>query len=372
MSTWQDLKNNSRLQEIYKERLKITRLIREYFWSQNFVEAETPIVLKTPSQEPYLNFFTTQVIHPNNQQYPAFLRTSPEFALKKLLAAGYSKIFEIGKCFRNLEDFGGIHNPEFTMLEWYRAPGTLEEIMADTENLFKNIAEQLKQEFVEYKNNKINIAGEWDKKSMKQIWQEYLQVNLDDYLDVKNLQKLAAELDLSLNTNQTSAPTASVQNEVAYEDLFFKIFLNKIEPNLGLTKPIFIYDYPARMCSLSRLSKNDPQYAERFELYIGGLEVANAFGELTDAEQQLNLLEEDKIMRVKLKKPAWPVDPDLIAALESGIPANSFIQAGLPAGAPQSGCAAGIALGLDRMVLLFTSAKDINEVIFNSAHDQFV
>ncbi|MDO8626098.1 MAG: EF-P lysine aminoacylase EpmA [Candidatus Magasanikbacteria bacterium] len=345
MSTWLELKNNPRLKKIYETRLLITRLTREFFWSLGFSEAETPLAVGYPGQEPYLNPVPVVFEEPNKTKHNFYLHTSPEFSLKKLLAAGFSKVFEITKTFRNNEDLRGLHSPEFTMIEWYRAPGSLEGIMSDAENLFKSIARKLNQNFVEYNNKKISISREWEKKTMREIWQEYLQVNLDDYLEVEPLQELAVKLGLALGGEQ--------KNKAKYEDLFFKIFLNKIEPHLGLEQPIFIYDYPSRFCSLSRLSRPDSRYAERFELYIGGLEIANAFGELTAADEQNRRLEKDKALRASLGKPTWPVDPDFIAALKSGIPE-----------------AGGIALGVDRMVLLFTGAKDINEVIFNSVYDQ--
>lgn len=341
MSTFSDLKNNPRLKEIYEQRLQILHLTRDFFWSQNFVEAETPIALRLPGQEPYLNPMSVEFLDPYNVSYKFFLRTSPEYALKKLLAAGWQRVFEISKCFRNVESFGGTHNPEFTMIEWYRGPGTYLDIMNDTENLFKFIGQKLKVEKLKYKNKTIEYLGSWDRLSVKDLWKKYLQVNLDDYLTVENLKKL------------TEKRGWKVEEKDEYEDLFYKIFLNEIEPFLGVEKPIFIYDYPAQMCSLSKLCENDSCYAQRFELYVGGLELANAFGELTDAKAQKNNLNKDKILRNQLGKEVWPIDEDFIAALDSGIP---------PAG--------GIALGVDRMVVLFTGARDINEVIFQSVADQ--
>jgi lysyl-tRNA synthetase class 2 len=141
----------------------------------------------------------------------------------------------------------------------------------------------------------------------------------------------------------------AVEASEPYEDLFYKIFLNEIEPKLGIEKPTIISDYPEQMTSLSRLSTDDPRYGERFELYIAGLELANAFGELTDAGEQKRRLEADEAKRAQMGKETWPVDPDFISALTSGI--------------PNSG---GIALGVDRMIMLFTGAKDINEVIFQA------
>ncbi len=341
MSTFSELKNNHRLKEIYEKRLEILRLVREFFWSQNFVEAETPIALRLPGQEPYLNPMAVHFIDPYLKSHKFYLRTSPEYALKKILSAGWQKVFEISKCFRNVESFGGTHNPEFTMIEWYRAPGSYLDIMDDTEKLFKYIGAKLNINFLIYKNKEINFLVNWDRISVKDLWQKYLNINLDDYLDVEKLKTLTQKRGWAVDEND------------AYEDLFYKIFLNEIEPFLGVDKPVFIFDYPAQMCSLSKLCVNDLRYAERFELYIGGLELANAFGELTDPKAQRTNLQKDMDLRTQLQKEVWSIDEDFISALESGIP---------PAG--------GIALGIDRMVVLFTGARDINEVIFQSANDQ--
>ncbi len=345
MSNWIDLKNNPRLKNIYDTRIKITRLIREFFWSLDFVETDTPIAVKYPGQEPYLNPVPVVFYDPASKAVNFYLHTSPELAMKKLLAAGYEKIFQIVKCFRNHESFGGIHNTEFSMIEWYRSPGKYQDIMDDTENLFKFVGDKLGKQTVKYRNKEVNILQKWDRLSMKEVWQKYLQVNLDDYLEIKTIKKLAEDKGYK------------VDDSYAYEDIFFKIFLNEIEPHLGDENPVFVYDFPAQMTSLSRLCEHDNRYAERFELYIGGLEVANAFGELTDAAKQKENLEKDKELRGKLGKATWPVDPDFISAL-AGLPAGALAQVG------------GVALGVDRMVLLFTDAKDVNEVIFGSISNQ--
>lgn len=341
MSTWSELKNTPRLKNIYDTRVEIIKSIREFFWSQGFLETDTPVAVRLASQEPYLNPVSITISDPNGKSEKFYLRTSPEYALKKLLAVGYEKVFEIGKCFRDFESFGGNHNPEFTMLEWYRSPGTYQEIMSDTENLFKFVAKKLNQESVGYKNREVNISENWDRQSMKQVWQNFVGVNLDDYLEISQMRELA------------KTKGYNVDSADAYEDLFYKIFLNEVEPKLGNDRPIFVYDFPAQMTSLSRLCENDSRYAERFELYVGGLELANAFGELTDSKVQKEKLEEDLAKRKALGKEVWPVDPDFISALESGVSS-----------------AGGIALGVDRMVLLFTRAKDLNETIFQSAKDQ--
>jgi elongation factor P--(R)-beta-lysine ligase len=341
MSNWQELKNNPRLRKIYDDRIKIIRLIREFFWQKDFIETETPVAVRYPGQEPNLNPVPVIFEDQDGKKEKFFLHTSPEFAMKKLLAAGYKKIFQITRCFRNSEEFGGLHNTEFTMLEWYRAPGAYREIMDDTEAMYKYVGEKLLLKKMKYRDIEIGIFTDWDRMSMKSAWEKYAGVNLDDYLEIEPMKKLALEKKYPVSAGDT------------YDDLFYKIFLSEIEPKLGLEKPVFVYDYPAQMASLSRLCADDNRYAERFELYAGGLELANAFGELTDADEQNRRLEADKALREKSGKDVYAVDPEFIGALRSGMPSAS-----------------GIALGVDRMVLLFTGAKDINEVIFQSVKDQ--
>jgi len=341
VSTWKELKDNPRLKEIYQKRTEIIRLTREFFWSQNFIETDTPVAVKLASQEPYLHPVELKIHDPYGKEEHFYLHTSPEFALKKLLAGGFSHIFEISKCFRDYEEFGGTHNTEFTMLEWYRSPGVMEEFMNDTENLFKYISQKLQVTSCKYQEKKVSIVEDWERKTMKELWKEYVGVNLDNYLTIEEIKKLA------------ESKNYVVEKEAAYEDVFFKIFLNEIEPYLGIEKPLFVYNYPGVMCSLSENCDDDVRYGKRAELYIAGLEIANGFGELVDATLQKEKLLQDQKLRNKLGKKVWDIDEDFISALESGIPKS-----------------AGIALGVDRMVLLFTAAHDLNEVIFGSVSDQ--
>lgn len=341
MSTWLDLRDNPRLKKIYEDRVEIIKSIRDFFWSQGFLETDVPQAVHYPGQEPYLNPIPLTFHDPYGQGQQFYLHTSPEYALKKLLAAGFKKIFSITKCFRDYESFGGNHNTEFTMIEWYRAPGTYRDFMDDMEALFKYVGEKVRCDTLRYKDKAIKVNQPWLRKSMKEVWREYLDADLDTLLEFDALAKFA------------KAKEYSVDAADEYEDVFFKLFLNEIEQKLGFDAPTFIYDYPKQMCSLSRTSAIDPRYAERVECYVAGLELCNGFGELTNANEQRARLEADQELRRKLGKPTWPIDEDFIAALQSGMPD-----------------AGGVALGVDRMVVLFTGAKDINEVIFQSVADQ--
>lgn len=341
MATWSELKTNPRLKALYEKRAAVIRLIREFFWREGFVETDTPIAVALPGQEPELSPVPVTLHDPQGRAYRHYLQTSPEFAMKKLLAAGFEKIFQICKCFRDYESFGGLHNPEFTMIEWYRAHATYHDIMDDAERLFKYVAGELGVRTVTWNGHGIDIAGAWARKTMRDVWQEHVGVDLDEYLEAPAVRELARKRGYT------------VADDEPYDDVFYKIFLNEIEPKLGAERPVFVYEYPVSMASLSRACAHDARYAERFELYIGGLELANAFGELTDAEEQKNRLEADRAKRAAAGKEVYPVDADFIVALSAGIPETG-----------------GIALGVDRMIMLLAGATDINEIIFVSVPDK--
>lgn len=304
-------------------RFTILKLIREWFWSQNFIEVETPLIIKLPGQEPNLSPMKINIHDERGEEFPSYLHTSSEYTMKKMLSAGFENIFYLGKCFRNKESFGGTHNPEFTMLEWYRVEENYYKLMDDVENLLHFIQERLKIEDLRFKNF-IRIE-------MKQLWQKYVGVNLDDYLETNKMYELCKSFGYNASEDET------------YEELFYRIFLDKIENKL--IEPTIVYNYPAQMASLSKLSDEDFRYAERFEIYINGIELANAFSELTDANEQLKRLEEEREERKKLGVDVYDVDKEFIDALKT---------------MPES---AGIALGVDRLIMILGGCKNINDVI---------
>jgi lysyl-tRNA synthetase class 2 len=321
-------------------RSEIIRAIREFFWSHDFLELETPLILKLPGQEPYLNPMPIKIHDENNQEHLGYLHTSPEYAMKKALAAGFTKIFSLGKCFRDEESFGGTHNPEFTMIEWYRANEDMFALMEDCEMLITNLRLKIEDSRLKIKDQR-SIIGNFKRIPMQNLWQKHIGVNLDEYL--------TREMMFDLCKTRGFNPTPDEK----YEDLFYRIFLNEIEPKLTGMGAIFVYNYPAQMAALSRLCPKNPRYAERFELYVNGLELANAFSELTDpVEQKKRLLEEQKL-RKKLGKPIFDLDEEFISSLKSMPPA------------------AGIALGIDRLVMLITGCKNINDVLLLPASELF-
>jgi len=287
--------------------MMIRRLIREWFFEEGFVEVETPAMVRFPGQEPYLNPLQTVVCNERGNKEDVYLITSPEFAHKKLLASGFDKIFELARCFRNYEPRSLLHNPEFTMLEWYRSGVDYEKIMDDVEGLVSNIALKLGK----------NIGKPWERMRVKDAFKKYADINLDNELQ---------RLD--------------------FADWFFKVFLTHIEPKLGLIEPVILYDYPASMAALAKIKKDDYRYAERFEVYWKGVELANAFTELTDSKEQRNRFIKEQEEQKKIGKGIRPIDEDFLKALDN---------------IPNAG---GIALGVDRLAMLLLDAKSIDEVIF--------
>lgn len=305
-------------------RFAILKLIREFFWSQGFTEVESPAIVRLPGQEPNLSPMSVIIHNERGEKFFGYLHTSPEYTMKKMLAAGWKKIFYLGKCYRDYESFGGMHNPEFTMLEFYRTGVDMFRLMDDLDRLFNFIYKKLR-------NWEIKKLGNFERVEMRELWRRFVDVNLDDYLDEEKM------FDLCVGAGLKPACTEN------YEELFYRIFLNKIEPNLK--GPTIIYHYPAKMAALSRLSPVDPRYAERFEVYFDGLELANAFSELTNADEQLKRLQAEQIERKRLGKTVYDIDIEFIEALKT---------------MPES---AGVALGVDRLVQVFQDCKNIDDVI---------
>lgn len=309
-------------------RFAVLKLIREFFWSQGFTEVDTPNIVRVPGQEPYLSPLPVRLHNERGEEFSGYLHTSPEYTMKKMLAAGFDKIFSLCKCYRDYESFGGTHNPEFTMLEWYRARVDYREIMSDVERLLRFVGERLRTYDIRHMTN-----SEFERVSMRELWKKFVSAELDEYLTSGAMLGLCRERGYN------------VKEDESYEVLFYRIFLNEIEPKLKNIGAVIVYDYPARMAALSRLSKLDPRYAERFEVYINGVELANAFSELTDADEQLKRLEEEQKLRQKLGKEVYDIDKEFIQAVGQ---------------MPES---AGIALGVDRLVQIIAGCKNIDAVI---------
>lgn len=315
---------------ILEARAQIVRLVREFFWSQDFLEAEPPNLIALPGQEPYLSPMSLQVHDETQKTFSAYLHTSPEYVMKKMMAAGFEKIFFLGKCYRDYESFGGHHNPEFTMIEWYRAEKDMWQIMDDLQALFT---------FVHAQASTQTKAILFERKHMREVWLEHAGVNLDEHLNTFSMHQLCIERGYN------------AADDESYEDLFYRVFLNEIEPKLK--KPTIIHHYPAQMAALAKVSDNDPRYAERFEAYVDGIELANTFTELTDAEEQKRRLLEEQRQRKELGKDVFDVDEEFVDAVKS---------------LPRS---AGISLGIDRFVQVLLGCQNIDDVLVLPASKLF-
>lgn len=290
--------------------------IRDFFNERGFLEVEIPIMTPEVDPEPNLTPFETTLKNPfeasaqYGKEIPMYLVPSPEFSMKKLLGAGFGNIYTLTKVFRNGELGGGRHNPEFTMLEWYREKADYTDIMKDTEELVNYLAKAFNEKFgkeLEGKSfaGKIDLNLSWERKSLNQLFIENCGIDLLKNKDFETFKKTAS--DKGYDTN----------NCVIWDDILYKIFLNKIEPELGFGKPVIVYDYPATQRALAKRKKSEPFWVERFEAYIAGKELCNAFSELLDSDEQRKRFEEDLETRRKMGKTIFPVDEEFLTSLKS-------------------------------------------------------
>lgn len=341
-SQWEQLIRTPEARVVLQKRAAVLAAIRAFFAKRGFLECDTPALVAAPGMEPYLTPFETTLFDERGTKTPAYLVTSPEYSLKKLLASGFERIYDLARVYRNGEEWGKTHNPEFLMLEWYRAYASYQEIMDDVEELVRFVAKETVGDVrVPFHGATIDLSV-WERITVSEAFRQYAGMDPDVLRDRDAL------------FNAVRAKGYQPDEKERYEDLFFRVFLNEIEPCLGQRKPTIVYDYPAPLSALAKLKEDDPAFAERFEVYIGGLELSNGYTELNDPVEQRGRLVEERALRKKLKKPQPPIDEDLIAALEVGMP---------PAG--------GTALGIDRLVMLMTDASDIDQVRFLPASTLF-
>ncbi len=352
MKTWQKLKNHLELWERYFIREKVLTAIRRFFLDRSFHEVETPYLTGSLPPESYLDIFETTLLDRHRNPKRAFLPTSPEPFLKKLLVAGIGNCFALPKSFRNTENMSHTHNPEFTILEWYRVNADYTDIMADCEELLVFINTYLLRSKPEsgttrattlrYQGKTVDLTAPWERLSMVEAFRRYAKMDLTHAL-----------------TRETIVPIAkkkgyAVQGSDGWEELFDQLFLNEVEPRLGKGRPTILYDYPVALAALSQKKKSDPRFAERFEFYIEGLELGDGYSELTDWKEQLARFHLEHEERKRLGKVEHPIDMDFIEALKTGLPECS-----------------GIAIGVDRLIMLFADARDIADTLFFPAGELF-
>ena len=311
-----------------EKRAKIIRTIRAYFDSLGYTEVETPALQHAAVMDPHIRAFETEYTTPDlSEKHRLFLHTSPEFAMKKMLVGGMTKIYQICKTFRNAENSPN-HSPEFTMIEWYHTGLSYEGLMQECIGLMRAVTDGP----YTFRGMDSDPHQSWEVISVCEAFEKYADMNLESVLgDLDGFKNLAGDL---------------YHEGDEWDDIFFRVFLEKIEPNLGHPVPTIIYDYPIHMASLSRPKESDPRFCERFEIYICGLELANAFGELCDPVEQETRFVQNMAEKKRLYGDDYPVDYDLIDALKHGLEDVS-----------------GIALGVDRLVMLATGANTINDVM---------
>lgn len=319
-----------------KDRAQIIAAIRRFFASRDFIEVETPALVPSPGMEPHLLAFRTEYVSENGRQHvPLYLPTSPEFHMKRLLCRGAERIYQLARSFRNGET-GDLHQPEFCMLEWYRAHADYTGIMNDTETMVAAAAGSVHDPpVIRIGDRSIDLSPPWERLTVAEAWERFTGINLKGCPSHGDL--LAAGREIGVRNLRDTDPR---------DVLYFKIFLERIEPHLGRDRPVILYEYPADMAALARLKPGDPSVALRFEVYIAGIELANAFDELTDPDVQLQRCRMAQEIQRESGREPFPVDTAFIGALQGGMPP-----------------AAGIALGVDRLIMLILGKSTIHDVI---------
>ena len=323
-----------------EQRGRILGAVRGFFAAHGYVEVGTPALQVSPGLEPHLRAFKTPLHDPHDRAAQRYLHTSPEFAMKKLLVAGMPRIWQLAHVFRDGER-SAIHHPEFTMLEWYRLGATYRDLMDECTALIRTCQDAADAQAFTWRGHTADALRPWQRLSVAEAFEEHCSIDLlataPDPLapDLERLAAAAAHLGIAPHPGDD------------WEALYFRIFLERIEPVLGRGAPTILYNYPLSMAALSRRNPADPRLAERFEVYVCGLELANAFGELTDAAEQRRRFIADQAKKQALYGETYPIDEDFLAALEHGLPE-----------------CAGVALGFDRLVMLATGAEDIEDVLW--------
>jgi lysyl-tRNA synthetase class 2 len=319
-------------------RNRIAAALRAWFAAQDFVEVETAALAVSPGNEVHLHAFATELIGPGGERRPRYLRTSPEFACKKLLAAGEARIFDFARVFRNRER-GALHHPEFTMLEWYRANEPYEALMDDCAALLAEAARVAGATQFTFRGRNIDPFAAPERVTVAEAFTRYAGVDL--------LATIAGgQGDAKALTAAAAKAGVAVAADDIWGDIFSRILAERVEPHLGAGRATILYEYPLPLAALARAKPGSDKVAERFEFYACGVELANAFGELTDVAEQRERFTAAMDEKERIHGDRYPIDEDFLAALAVMPPAS------------------GIALGFDRLVMLATGAQRIEQVMW--------
>jgi len=333
-SPWWDQDAYAQRQPFLQARRKIIQATRQFFDALEFNEVETAILQFSGGNETHISAFATELIDVSGESSRLFLHSSPEFACKKLLAAGERRLFTLARAFRNRERTP-LHHPEFTMLEWYRVESGVQALMADCAGLLAQAARAIEASNLSWRTNVCDAFASPETISVCEAFLRYADIELQPLLqDRDGLAQAASKHGLR------------VAQDDNWSDLFSKILAAKVEPYLGHQRPVFLIDYPVSEAALARAKPDDPRFADRFELYVCGVELANGFVELTDVDEQRNRFETQMREKKRIYQEEYPIDPDFMAALARMPPAS------------------GVALGFDRLVMLATHAAHIEQVLW--------
>ncbi|QOZ09811.1 EF-P lysine aminoacylase EpmA [Bradyrhizobium sp. CCBAU 51765] len=321
----------------------VTGALRAFFAEQGFMEVETSVLQVSPGNETHLHAPRTEIMRPDGSRARRYLRTSPEFACKKLLAAGETRIFEFARVFRDRER-GDLHLPEFTMLEWYRAGAPYDAIMADCVVVIARAAQATGIGTFSFRGRTADPFAEPELLTVAGAFERFAGIDLLSTISggEGNRDALAA----------AARGKVRVAEDDTWSDIFSKVLVEHVEPHLGQGRLTILFEYPSPEAALARVKADDPRVAERFEVYACGVELANGFGELTDAEEQRERFTESMTEKQRRYGEAYPLDEDFLAAV---------------AAMPE---ASGVALGFDRLVMLASGATRIDQVVWTPPADE--
>ena len=317
---------------------RIATRLRAWFAGSGFTEVETATLQVSPGNETHLHAFATDLIGPGGERHPLYLRTSPEFACKKLLAAGERRIVEFARVYRNRER-GALHHPEFTLIEWYRADEPYQVLMTDCAAILACAAEAAGVKRFTFRGRAADPFAKPERLTVVETFARFAGIDLLAVM-------LGGEPDLDGFARAARAANIRIADDDTWGDIFSRVLVEKIEPHLGNGRATILTEYPAVMSALARPKNLDPRVAERFEVYMCGVELANGFGEQSDPTEQRRRLEAEMDEKQRIYGERYPVDEDFLAALK-------LIK-----------FACGVALGLDRLVMLATGAPHIEQVLW--------
>ncbi len=336
---WWDAHNHADRRPLLAKRGRLKAAIRAHFEGLGFTEVECGALVVSPGNETHLQAFETVLTGTDGVSHPRYLHTSPEFAAKKLLAAGESRIFDFARVFRNHER-GRLHAPEFTMLEWYRAREDYHTVIDDSIAVLRLAADVAEAQELRHRDAVCDPFAQADRLTVAQTFTHHAGIDLLATVSPQG------EGDADGLRSRARRGGIDVSDDDDWSDIFAKILTLRVEPRLGLDRPCILYEYPVCEAALARVCPHDGRVAERFELYACGVELANGFGELTDPVQQRARFEKEMAKKERVYGKRYPLDEDFLRALENMPPAS------------------GVALGFDRLVMLATGAPNVDSVLW--------